>query len=122
MNNTKSKITFSRSEKTVLIDSINWFIDESQDSLFIEELTDTQKNTLEKINSDLTESNSCEVDSEISSFIIDTIIPNFGQELKEQIGLPEVENKQSTGEFYRTQFESITDKLNSIKKEQNPFF
>lgn len=122
MNDTKEVVSFERTEKTVLVDAINWYLEQSEDSLFIEELPKDKKETLTQMKDDLNEKSSCKFDSELSSFVINEIIPKFGQELKEQIGLRKVENKEKTGDFYRVQFESINEKLELLQKEQNPFY
>jgi len=117
-----SKVDFSRGEKTVLIDALKWYLDYSEDSIFVEELSGDKRDTLKNMIKNLEKDGTCEIDSDLGSFIVNDIIPDFGQELKEQIGLPEVENKEETGDFYRTQFEGIAAKIKEAKKQQNPFF
>lgn len=115
-------INFTRSEKTVLVDALNWYIEYTKDSIFVEELTDDEIKQINKIINDLNKDHKCELNSEYGSLIINEVIPEFAQRLKTQIGLPEVENKKKTGGFYRTQFENISEKIKDANKEQNPFF
>lgn len=116
------KVDLERSEKTVLVDALNWYIEYTKDSMFTEELSDEMKNDLNKIIKKLNNDSVCYFNDEIGSLITEEVLSEFGQELKEQISSPEVENKQDTGNFYRIQFEGIAEKIKEEKKTQNPFF
>lgn len=116
------QVDLERSEKTVLVDALNWYIDYTKDSMFTEELSDEMKNDLNKIIIKLNNDSVCYFNDEIGSLITEEVLSEFGQELKEQISSPEVENKQDTGNFYRIQFEGIAEKIKEEKKTQNPFF
>ncbi len=122
MTDIEKELSLNRSEKTVLVDAINWYFEYTQDSIFVEELTDEQKTNLKNIKSELNKNGTCNIKNEMGSLIIEDILPEFGQELKEQIGLPEVTNKQKTGDFYREQLEGINKKIKQLKRQQNPFF
>ena len=116
------ELSLNPKEKTVLVDAIDWYLEYTEDSIFVEELTDDKKTDLKNIKSELNENGKCIIHDDIGTVIVDDILPPFGQELKEQIGLPKVTNKEKTGEFYREQFKSISKKIKELKREQNPFF
>lgn len=116
------ELSLNPKEKTVLVDAINWYLEYTEDSVFVEELTDDEKTDLKNIRSELDQNGKCVIQEDMCTVIVDDILPPFGQELKEQIGLPKVTNKEETGEFYREQFEGINKKIKELKREQNPFF
>jgi len=121
-NSLDLKVDLERSEKTVLVDALNWYVDYTKDSMFTEELSEEMKNDLDKIIKKLDDESVCHFNDEIGSLITEEVLSEFGQALKEQISSPEVENKEKTGNFYRIQFEGIAEKIKEEKKTQNPFF
>lgn len=122
MTDVPKELSLNRAEKTVLVDAINWYLDYAEDSIFVDELTDEQKTNLKNIMSELEKNQKCMIQDDIDELIMEDIIPEFGQELKDQISLTKVTEKQKTGDFYRHQFESISKKMKELKRQQNPFF
>ncbi len=117
------ELNLNRKEKTVLVDAIDWYIDHTKNSMFVEELDEKEKSELKKLISELNENSKCSnLTDEMCTTIVDDILPSFGQELKQHISTSNVENKERTGNFYRIQFESISKKIKELKREQNPFF
>lgn len=114
-------VSLERSEKSVLIDAINWYVEEEKESIVIPELNSEQKKNLNRILEELEKESQFELKGLCGSLILESILPEFGQEIRSQIAMPIVEDKEKTGDFYRVQFESIKEKMEKSKRNTNPF-
>lgn len=95
-------VEFTRAERTVLEDAIEWYIDEN-------DISNRQENALSTCLETLDESDQIDITTVEKSLITDDIIRGFAQAIEPYV--KEMENPQESYEFFAIQFKEIDSKV-----------
>lgn len=104
----------NQGEKTVLVDAINWYLEEK-------DVLDEEENQLEEVVETLNNSQYIDMELTDGELIRETILQQFSQELRPVI--LNIDDSEPVFKFYEEQFQGISQKIQQASgASTNPFY